>query len=142
MNKAAVKEGKTCVYGGTQLTHGRVFSIKPGVTGCLDCLHLYYTQNDENFVKQFRGFHETGFTPPTIAYGPAMWQITEIMVDECIRLLTGYAEPQTLGHQYEVDYVKYTSFAHPDWNRFDECPTCGDGSYDEWEIFSLYSDGV
>lgn len=142
VNKAIIDANKPCIFGATQLTHGRVFTILPGDTGCFDCLHLYYAKNDENFVAQFKGFHEAHFNPPTIAYGPAIWQITLIMVDECIRLLTGYSKPKTIGHQFEIDYVNYSSFAHPDWPKFVECPTCGSGDYNSWSVFKYYSDGV
>ncbi|MBT1035331.1 ThiF family adenylyltransferase [Canibacter sp. lx-45] len=142
VNKAIVNLNKPCVFGATQLTHGRVFTIIPGNTGCFDCLNLYYSKNDANFVAQFRGFHESGFTPPTIAYGPSIWQIASVMVDECVRLVTNFAEPKTLGHQHEIDYVNYTSFSHPDWSKFDKCPTCGHGRYEDWEIFSYYNEDV
>lgn len=138
INKAIVDLNKPCVFGATQLSHGRVFTIIPHKTGCFDCLHLHYSKQDTQFVSQFRGFHEANFKPPTIAYGPTIWQIALIMVDECVRLLTGYAEPRAISHQFEVDYLNYSSFAHPDWPRFEECPTCGSGSYDDWEIFQYY----
>lgn len=142
VNLAIVRAGLTCVFGATQLTHGRVFTVIPGKTGCFDCLHLYYSKNDPRFVDQFRGFREINFKPPTIAYGPAIWSVALVMVDEVVRCLTHYTPNQTLGHQFEVDYITYTSFAHPDWLKYEDCPTCGKGDYQCWPIFEHCSEGV
>lgn len=138
VNEAIVKANIPCIFGATQLTHGRVFTIVPKQTGCFDCLHIYYSKNDEKFLGQFKGFKKSKFMPPTIAYAPAIFQITSIMVDEAVRLLTDYCKPKSLGCQFEIDYTNYSSFSHPIWPRFDECPTCGNGNYDDWEIFSQY----
>lgn len=142
VNKAIVEANVPCVFGATQMTHGRVFTIVPQKTGCFDCLHLYYTKNDSRFVKQFRGFQSSGFKSPTIAFAPTIWLITSVMVDEAVRLITNYEKPRSLGLQLEIDYPNYTSFPHPAWPRYDECPTCGNGSYDDWEAFKYYGEGV
>lgn len=142
VNKAIVEANVPCVFGATQMTHGRVFTIVPQKTGCFGCLHLYYTKNDSRFVKQFRGFQSSGFKSPTIAFAPTIWLITSVMVDEAVRLITNYEKPRSLGLQLEIDYPNYTSFPHPAWPRYDECPTCGNGSYDDWEAFKYYGEGV
>lgn len=142
VNAAIVKSNVPCVFGATQLTHGRVFTVVPNVTGCFDCLHVYYSRNDERFVPQFRGFMEAKFEPPTIAYGPTIWNVALVMVDEAVRNLTGYAKCRSLGRQYELDYLEYSSFPHPDWPKYEDCPTCGSGAYSDWPIFKYCSDGV
>lgn len=142
VNKAIVDANIPCIFGATQMTHGRVFTIVPGKTGCFDCLHLHYTKSDSRFVQQFKGFQSSGFVSPTIAFAPTIWAITSVMVDEATRLITRYEKPRSLGLQLEIDYPNYTSFQHPAWPRFDDCPTCGNGSYDDWEVFRYYSEGV
>ncbi|MCI6585113.1 MAG: ThiF family adenylyltransferase [Mobiluncus sp.] len=138
VNKAIVDEHVPCVFGANQLTHGRVFTVVPGETGCFDCLNLYYSRNDPKFVNQFRGFQQSNYQPETVAYVPTMWIITAVMADEAVRLITDYIKPKTLGLQYEIVYPDYTSFAHKAWPRYDDCPTCGKGNYDEWPIFQEY----
>lgn len=142
VNKAVVKNNIPCVFGASQVTHGRVFSIIPGKTGCFDCLHLYYTEKDPQFVKQFKGFHQAKFKPPTVAYAPAIWEVSAVMVDEVVRILTNYENPRTAGTQFEIDYTKYSSFSQPRWPRYENCPTCGNGNYTDWEVFQYYNDGV
>jgi len=139
VNKAIVEAGIPCVFGASQVSRGRVFSVIPHVSGCFDCLHIHYTERDEKFVSQFIGFRNIDFNPPTIAYAPAMYQLTAAIVDETIRLLTGYARPLSLSAQYEINYEDGASFTHPSWSRYEaECPTCGNGSAEDWDIFKYY----
>lgn len=136
VNKAIVKANVPCVFGGTQVSRGRVFTIIPGVTGCFDCLSIHYTLIDPEFVQQFIGFMESDFNPDSIAYGPAIFQLTSAVVDEAVRVLTNYADPHSLSNQFEINYEDYSSYSHDAWPRFpDKCPTCGLGSEDDWEVF-------
>ncbi len=139
VNKAIIEAGVPCVFGASQVSRGRVFSVIPYVTGCFDCLNIHYTLHDDQFIEQFVGFRNIEFNPPTIAYGPAMFQLTALIVDEAIRVLTGYAKPRSLGTQYEINYEDGSSFTHPSWARYEkECPTCGEGKAQDWEIFQYY----
>lgn len=83
--------------------------------------------------------NKVGFQARSIAYGPAIFQLTSTIVDEVVRVLTSYLEPLSLSTQFEVDYTNSTSFKHPAWPRYKErCPTCGTGKEDEWEVFKYY----
>lgn len=139
VNKAIIEAKVPCVFGASQVSRGRVFTVIPHVTGCFDCLNIHYTLQDDKFVEQFIGFRNIDFNPPTIAYAPAMFHLTSAIVDEAIRVLTGYAQPRSLGTQYEINYEDGSSFTHPSWSRYEnECPTCGKGMQENWEIFSYY----
>lgn len=139
VNRAIIESGIPCVFGASQVSRGRVFSVIPKVTGCFDCLNIHYTLHDDKFVEQFVGFRNIDFNPPTIAYAPAIFQLTAAIVDEAIRVLTGYAKPNSLSTQFEINYENSSSFTHPSWERYvEECPTCGNGSSHNWEIFKYY----
>lgn len=126
-------------FGASQVSRGRVFTVIPGKTGCFDCLNLHYSMNDPQFIEQFVAFRNINFAPPTIAYAPAIFQLTAAIVDEAVRVITGYAEPRSLGTQYEINFEDGSSFAHPSWPRYaDQCPTCGNGKIEDWEIFQYY----
>lgn len=139
VNEAIVQAGVPCVFGASQVTRGRVYTVRPGHTGCFDCLNVHYAQRDPQFVTQFSAFQGIDFDPPSIAYGPAIYVLTATIVDEAVRVLTGYTTPRSLGTQLELDFEAGTSFLHPSWPRLqDSCPTCGDGDARDWEIFSHY----
>ena len=123
----------------TEISRGRVYSVIPHKSGCFDCLNIHYTKIDQFFLKQFLGIRTVTQKIPTIAYGPAIFQLTSTIVDEAIRLLTGYAKPMSLNCQYEINYETGASFTHHPWGHYvEECPTCGKGEEKDWEIFSHY----
>lgn len=139
VNKAIVKANVPCVFGASQVSRGRVFTVVPGQTGCFDCLHIHYTLMDSKFVDQFLGFQKIEFNPPSIAYAPAIFHLTAAIVDEVVRVLTGYAVPRSLSRQYEINYEDGSAFQHPAWPRYaDKCPTCGNGKENMWEVFQCY----
>ncbi|MEV5493862.1 ThiF family adenylyltransferase [Nonomuraea fuscirosea] len=143
VNAACVARNVPCVYGLSQVTRGRVFTVVPGVSGCFDCLNINYSQKDPVFVAQFRGFMRSGWEAPSIAYAPALFQLSAVAVDEAVRVLTGYAPPRSVGVQFEIDYEEGTAFHLNDWPRLPElCPTCGTGTESDWEVFREYREGA
>lgn len=139
VNEAIVKANKPCVFAGTQVTHGRVFTIIPNVTGCFDCLNIHYTLIDPQFIDQFVGLGKSHHKVKSIAYGPAVFQLTATVVDEAVRILTKYKQPSSLSTQFEVDYENISSYKHPAWPRYeDKCPTCGNGKEADWEVFKYF----
>jgi molybdopterin/thiamine biosynthesis adenylyltransferase len=143
VNQAIVTANLPCVFGASQVSRGRVFTVIPGVTGCFDCLNLNYSMNDPKFIEQFVGFRNIHFSPPSIAYAPAIYQLTAAIVDEAVRVITGYAEPRSLGTQYEINFEDGSSFRHPTWPRFaEQCPTCGKGDIEKWDIFKYYKEDL
>ncbi|MFU0789087.1 MAG: ThiF family adenylyltransferase [Virgibacillus proomii] len=138
VNQAIIKANVPCVFGAHQVSRGRVFTVIPGKTGCFDCLNLHFSVNDPKFIDQFVGFRNINFSPPSIAYAPSIFQLTSAIVDEAVRVITGYAPPRSLSTQYEINFEDGSSFTHPAWDRYTECPTCGNGRSDDWEIFEYY----
>ncbi|MCL1935211.1 MAG: ThiF family adenylyltransferase [Defluviitaleaceae bacterium] len=141
VNKAIVEAGVPCVFAVSQVSRGRVFTIIPKETRCFDCLNIQYTLGDEKFVEQFIGFSNINFNPPSIAYPPGIFQLTAYIVDEVIKILTGYDKPRTLEAQCEINYEDGSSFMHPAYKRHgDKCPTCGNGHESDWEVFKYYKE--
>lgn len=141
VNEAIVKAGVPCIFGGSQVSRGRVYSVIPKVTGCFDCLNIHYTKTSPKFIEQFVGFNKSHFNPPTIAYGPAIFQLSGAIVDEFVKIFTNYYDPMSLSTQFEINYETGESFKHKPWPRYaDDCPTCGTGKISDWEIFSYYSE--
>lgn len=139
VNEAIIKANVPCVFGASQISRGRVFTVIPKVTGCFDCLNIQYSMKDPQFIEQFIAFRNIDFSPPTIAYAPAIFQLTAAIVDEAVRIITKYAPPRSLGTQYEINFEDGSSFTHPTWLRYsEECPTCGNGKKEDWEIFKYY----
>lgn len=139
VNYACIKEGVACVYALSQVTSGRVFSILPERSGCFDCLNIHYSKHDAAFVQQFRGFHETNFDAPTLAFAPNLMRLCGVAVAEAVRIVTGYTPPQSIGVQLELGFESGEQTPLTTWPRYpSECPTCGTGREEDWPIFALY----
>jgi molybdopterin/thiamine biosynthesis adenylyltransferase len=139
VNRACVQEGVDCVYGFSQVTRGRVFTVLPHRSGCVDCLNIHYSRKDDQFVEQFAGFHRANFSPPTIAFSPDIVRLCGTIVVEAVRVLTGYAAPKSVATQFEFDLESDTAYPLLDWPRFpDDCPTCGSGREADWPVFAAY----
>jgi molybdopterin/thiamine biosynthesis adenylyltransferase len=142
VNHACMLEDIPCLYGLSMVTSGRMFSVIPHQSGCVDCLNLYYSRNDPLFVEQFKGFMESGFVGPTVAFAPHIVRLSGLIAAEAVRLLTGYAAPRSIGRQVEFDFESGEMTTLTSWSRDPECPTCGCGSAAEWPIFALYPGAV
>lgn len=139
VNKAIVAKKVPCVFGGTQVSRGRVFSVIPGITGCFDCLNIFYSLTDSDFVTQFVEIGKNIKGLDSIAYGPAIFQLVSAIVDEAVRVLTNYATPHSLATQFEINYEDSSSVCLPSWPRYiKDCPTCGKGKESKWKIFKEY----
>jgi hypothetical protein len=143
VNRACVQAGVTCVFGFSQVTRGRVFTVVPGRSGCFDCLNIHYSRKDPLFVEQFRGFRDANFPHPTMGFSPDIARLAGLIVIEAVRLLTGYAAPKSVATQFEFDFEADTAYPLLNWPRFsDDCPTCGVGDERDWPIFAAYRGSV
>jgi molybdopterin-synthase adenylyltransferase len=134
VNKACVINNIPCVYGATQVSRGRVFVVLPFQSGCVDCLWLHYGHVDKSFVSRFRTLIELGFRAPSMAYAPNIMRLCAEMVDELVRVRTGYLPPRAVGVQLEPNYetggvVVMNEWA---WERDENCPTCGGGNEEDF----------
>lgn len=129
VNKACVTAGVPCVFGLSQVSRGRVFSIIPGESGCVDCLYMHYDASDPKWAKRFRVFGDIEFHAPTLAYAPNLMRVCAELVDEVVRIRTGYLPPRSIGVQLEMDFETGTTYPLTDWRwqRDPDCPTCGSG---------------
>jgi molybdopterin/thiamine biosynthesis adenylyltransferase len=138
VNAGCVSAGVPYVCGGSFVTSGRMFSVRPGVTGCLDCLHLHYTRTDPGYLSQLKTSLRVQMDRDvTIAFAPHIALVVSLLVAEAVRLVTGHAEPLGLGQQVEIQYETGNLKRLTKWERDSEgCPVCGDGAatdaFDVW----------
>ena len=137
INQAALQLQIPVIFGASQITKGRVFSVFPGETGCIDCLALHFRQTDPNFESQFWGFWHSGFRPVTVATSPNISMITSMIATETLNYLTGIRPCLSAGKMYQIDFLQQNSSVLFEWPRYpDKCPTCGKGSYEDWDFFT------
>lgn len=128
VNRAAIRTGTPAVYMLSQHTRGRVFTVVPAETGCVDCLHIHYDKVSPTFRRQFRAILRPQREGHTAAIAPHIQRLTSFAVDEVTRVLTSYTTPLSKGTQLEIDYLTGEASPIVTWSPTDECPTCGTGS--------------
>lgn len=51
VNEAIVKVGLPCVFGASQVSRGRVYTVIPQKTGCFDCMNLNFSKMTLNLLN-------------------------------------------------------------------------------------------
>lgn len=141
VNTVAVERGIPCVFGMSQITAGRFFTVLPGQSGCMGCLVVHYSLNDPAFSDQFIAFQELEFKNPTLSFSPDVARLCGMIASEVARVLTGFLPPMGVGKQIELNFEDNSTKALTEWHRYpDACPICGKGERHRWPIFR-YLDG-
>ena len=136
VNQVSVRRNIPCVYGMSQVTSGRYFTVLPKSSGCVGCLVVHYTKHDPQFVDQFIAFQDQNFELPTLSFAPDVARLCGNIASEVVRVLTNYLPPSGVGKQVELSFETNTTKVLTEWPRYpDECPVCGAGVEDDWEVF-------
>jgi molybdopterin-synthase adenylyltransferase len=118
LNDAAVKLGRSWIYGGVISTHGMTMSIRPGITPCLRCM--------------FPDSPAPGDAPTCDTagvLGPAVAVVAGVQASEAIKYLSGdlVAMNKSL-LMMDLWDLSFRKIGLGDPNP--ECPTCGQHSYE------------
>jgi molybdopterin-synthase adenylyltransferase len=118
LNDAAVKLGRTWIYGGVISTHGMTMSIRPGTTPCLRCV--------------FPDSPAPGDAPTCDTagvLGPAVGVVAGIQASEAIKYLSGdeiaMNRALLMIDLWDLSFRKI-SLGEPS----PDCPTCGNHQYE------------
>lgn len=137
VNAAIVATGTPCVFMLSQHTCGRFFSVIPGNSGCMDCLHINDARIDKDFAKQFIALMHPYREGETAVIAPHAQRLSSFVVDEALRLTTHYAEPFAVGKQVDIDYITGNMVEVMSWSREEDCPTCGQGNPKYDSLFEI-----
>lgn len=137
VNAAIVATGTPCVFMLSQHTCGRFFSVIPGNSGCVDCLHINDARIDKDFAKQFIALMHPYREGETAVIAPHAQRLSSFVVDEALRLTTHYAEPFAVGKQVDIDYITGNMVEVMSWSREEDCPTCGQGNPKYDSLFEI-----
>jgi molybdopterin-synthase adenylyltransferase len=132
VNKACTKLGIPFIGGGINLTEGQMFTILPGQSGCIDCMHLSRIRLAEDYPQILARQLETNFIPPTATTAPNVLMITGMIAAEATKFLTGIAPMESVGKVILHDFMTFEKSIFNEWERDEEnCPSCGAGSEDQ-----------
>lgn len=118
INDAAVKSGKTWIYGAAVSSYGAQMTIRPGLTPCLRCV--------------FPEMPAPGTSPTCDTAGvilPIIAQVAAHQVAEALKILTHQFD-KLHGSLLQFDIWLNTSTRLKLRERSDDCPACRQGRYD------------
>lgn len=138
INDACVKKGIPFIGGGINLTTSLVYTILPGVTGCLDCSYLDNYKSYPDYYKTVKKWLELNFIPPNMTTAPNLMMLTGLISSEMFKYLTGLGEMVTAGRRISFDFSTYEVSELSRWDMQENCPTCGNGSLHH-ELFNLFN---
>ena len=140
VNYACVATNTPCIYGLTQSSIANFFTVLPHETGCFDCFNIHHQKKDPNFVKIYKSIIESDYSPANTGFPPHIAAIGGQLAAEAIRLLIRHTPPISLGCMCEINFDTNVTTILPKWDRYEEeCPTCGTGREEDWEIFRYYN---
>ncbi len=141
VNKACVKLNIPYIVGGMGIDSGEFYSIIPGQSGCVDCMHLYFLKTNENYEAATRQLLD--FRPPNWGTAPGVAIITAMISLEATKILTGVGPLVANGKMYSINVHTLESEILHEWERYEEeCPTCGAGKHEYASFFDLFKEKV
>lgn len=137
VNQACILANVPCLYSAHLVTTGRIYSVVPGNTGCIDCMIGNFLRQDQLFERQFWALVEDGAI--TRAHQgvivPNLTMLTGMIAMEATRFIAKHEPPLSQGQMLEVQFRTMNMEKFFDWPRLVDCPTCGNGTIGDWSFF-------
>ncbi|SFS46811.1 HesA/MoeB/ThiF family protein [Marininema halotolerans] len=124
VNEAVVKAGLPMVSGGVLNTRGRFYSMIPGETGCVQCHVDSKKHSDHQFERQLNFMEGMDFQRNNAAISPNVAILAGAMVNELLKLVTGFPKPIALGKMMEINFFTLDTKEISRWEKNSTCPIC------------------
>jgi molybdopterin/thiamine biosynthesis adenylyltransferase len=123
-NMASVKHGIPFICGALDSRVAICYTVFPGKTGCMEC----WKDNASKSAMLFNNLiqHEN-FTPslsPNVAIMPFISIVSGLVTNELLKIITGIAEPQSLGQLCTYDFATSQITISESWKKNPACPVC------------------
>jgi molybdopterin/thiamine biosynthesis adenylyltransferase len=116
VNEACVSARIPFIVGGVWAQRAHYMSVRPGESGCLNCLALAETEDSGTVLRPATRINR-GIGPVTSILGG-------LMAAEVLRFLTGLAEPVGAARMWVVDAVSGRVEVAGEWPRTASCEVC------------------
>jgi len=138
ISEACAAEGIPAIFSAHFTVTGRVYSMHPGVSGCVDCMLEQFLRHDPLFERQFWALatDDLVINAHQAIFAPNLAFISAFVANEAAYYLTGIGEPRSRGTMVELRFTEMTSSAFFEWPCYPECPTCGHGQAQPDSFFS------
>ena len=124
VNVASIKHNVPFLCGALDSKLAMCYTVMPGKTGCIECWKASASRSALIFQKLIK--HE-GFVPsasPNVAIMPFISIVSGLMACEFMKIVTGIAEPQSLGQLCTFDFSSSQITISESWQKDPECSVC------------------
>lgn len=125
VNDVCIKNNIPFMSGGINLTLGSFFTVIPGVSACIDCMHIERTKMTEEYPMILENFLLANNRFPTATITPNLLLVTSMMAADIVFILTNLNPVNSLGNFVTIDFRNFEKTVRS-FSRQDECPICGD----------------
>jgi molybdopterin/thiamine biosynthesis adenylyltransferase len=129
VNSACVQASVPYVRAGMWVTQGTVWSVDPGRSACLACIHTdaaALAEHDRSLVRELAASALFATKPrANRGIGPVAGIIGAYAAFEVLRYLTGFEPPAYAGAPLCIDFAAHCATERVGWDRNPACPVCG-----------------
>lgn len=124
LNCACVKNGIPFICGALDSRYAIYYSVHPGKSGCIECWKSQARKSSALFQDFYRNgeFHTAESANVTIM--PFISIISGLMCADLLKLITGIAEPLSLGTLNSYDFIDGKISTLESWGRNQQCAVC------------------
>jgi len=127
VNAGIVAAGVPTIFGGVDTTRGVQYTVLPGESGCVECWRHSATAKSAHDAELLDKRATARYEGNDAAFGPLVTTVTGMIVNEFVRLATGVAPCVGAGRLLEYRFEDGMIACAEDWDRNDQCRTCGPG---------------
>jgi thiazole/oxazole-forming peptide maturase SagC family component len=123
-NVACVENNIPFITGSLDSKVAICYTIIPGKTGCIECWKN--NANKSGFVFQQLVQHKNFVSShsPNVAIMPLISIVSGLVSSEILKIITGIAEPQSLGKMCTFDFLTSQITTTENWKRAPDCLIC------------------
>jgi len=123
-NVACVKYNVPFLCGAIDSRVAICYAIIPGKTGCIECWKNSASKSTFTFQKLIQQEGFVSSASPNVAIMPFMSIVSGLIANEFLKIVTGIAEPQSLGRLCTFDFLSSQITTSESWEKNPECSIC------------------
>ncbi|MCX7569254.1 ThiF family adenylyltransferase [Tumebacillus sp. DT12] len=142
VNSACVHLGLPVLLGGIGNNRVMYQRFVPHEHGCYDCFLIHCLQLDQTGELELRALYGQVFENRNTAMAPHVAMLSGFISTEVSKHFAGYASPMPPSSSVELDLITMELKHSGPWQRYAECPTCGEARHAREDIEPVELDAL
>ena len=123
-NLACVKKNIPFLCGSLDSRLVTYYGVVPGKTGCVECWKAGKEKTDFVFQEIIQRKDFIASPSSNVAIMPFISLVSGFVANEFLKIITGIAEPQSLGKLCAFDFISSEVMVSESWEKNPLCPIC------------------